>query len=146
VNAESNFGLNRVGVRGFRSAVDVSFAPGRLCALIGEANAGKSNLLLAIRALLDPVAATLEAEDVLRGGDGRIVIEGSLAGGGELVVAATPPAPPQVLSRTQTPPVASGPTVGSDVGAAQDRAPSLVSSSYWRRAESPLDSAGPWMT
>ena len=53
------FGLERLRVRGFRSALDVSFAPGRLCALVGEANAGKSNLLLAIRALLDPAADAL---------------------------------------------------------------------------------------
>jgi len=92
-------------VRGFRSALDVSLAPGRLCALVGEANAGKSNLLLAIRALLDPASARLGAEDVSLGGDGRISIDGSLAGGGELQLVSRPPGAPR-LSGRQPPPVA----------------------------------------
>jgi len=87
------FGLERLRVRGFRSALDVSFAPGPLCALVGEANAGKSNLLLAIHALLDPAAADFREDDASPAGDGAIRIEGSLAGGGELTLTATPPAP-----------------------------------------------------
>jgi putative ATP-dependent endonuclease of the OLD family len=92
-------------VRGFRSALDVSFTPGRLCALVGEANAGKSNLLLAIRALLDPSAATFAAEDASLGGDGRILIDASLAGAGERSLATWPPGTPR-LSGSQAPPVA----------------------------------------
>ena len=42
-----------VRVRGFRSVVDVTLRPGHLCALVGEAQAGKSNLLAAINLLLD---------------------------------------------------------------------------------------------
>jgi hypothetical protein len=99
------FGLELLRVRGFRSALDVSLAPGRLCALVGEANAGKSNLLLAIRALLDPATATLGAEDASLGGDGQIVIDASLAGGGELSLACRPPGPPRV-SGGQAPAVA----------------------------------------
>jgi hypothetical protein len=99
------FGLELLRVRGFRSALDVSFAPGRLCALVGEANAGKSNLLLAIRALLDPAAATLGVEDASLGGDGQILIDGSLAGGGELSLASRPPGAPR-LSGCKAPPVA----------------------------------------
>jgi predicted ATP-dependent endonuclease of OLD family len=52
-------GLASVEVRGFRSARSVSFAPGAVSALVGEANAGKSNLIAAIRAALDPEAAPL---------------------------------------------------------------------------------------
>lgn len=48
------FGLVEVRVRGFRSARDVTLHPGPLAALVGEASAGKSTLLAAIRALLDP--------------------------------------------------------------------------------------------
>jgi hypothetical protein len=82
-------------VRGFRSALDVSLAPGPLCALVGEANAGKSNLLLAVRALLDPAAAHFDGDDAAPAGDGRIVIAGSVVGDGEVTLTARPPASPQ---------------------------------------------------
>jgi hypothetical protein len=98
VEADSDrrgFGLERLRVRGFRSALDVSFAPGPLCALVGEANAGKSNLLLAIHALLNPASANFHPDDATPAGDGSIAIDGSLAGTGELTLTATPPAPPQ---------------------------------------------------
>lgn len=89
--ARAEFGLERLRVRGFRSAFDVSLEPGRLCALVGEANAGKSNLLLAIRALLDPTVRALGAEDAFAGSTGEIVIDGSLVGGGELSLTSRPP-------------------------------------------------------
>jgi hypothetical protein len=88
------FGLERLRVRGFRSALDVSLTPGPLCALVGEANAGKSNLLLAVRALLDPTAAEFGADDAAAASGGQIVIDGSLAGTGELTLTTTPPGPP----------------------------------------------------
>ncbi|MGH2800833.1 MAG: ATP-dependent nuclease, partial [Thermoleophilaceae bacterium] len=69
-------------MRGFRSARDVSFSPGQLCALVGEADAGKSNLLAAIRAVLDPAAAPLNPADAAEGGDGEVAIRLTLAGGG----------------------------------------------------------------
>jgi predicted ATPase len=50
------FGLSRVHIRGFRSARDVSFDPAGLCALVGEARAGKSTLLTALWMLLEPQA------------------------------------------------------------------------------------------
>ncbi len=87
----AEFGLQRLRVRGFRSALDVSIAPGRLCALVGEANAGKSNLLLAIRALLDPTVRALGVEDTFAGGAGEIAIDGTLVGGGELSLTSRPP-------------------------------------------------------
>ena len=88
------FGLAHVRVRGFRSARDVGFAPRALCALIGEANAGKSNLLLAMRALLDPSAPALTAEDAAADSGGTIAIDGSLADGRELRVTIRPPERP----------------------------------------------------
>jgi len=72
--------LARVTVRGFRSAFDVTFSPGPLCALVGEANTGKSNLLLAIRALLDPDAPPFTPED-LAYGSSCIEVEGLLRDG-----------------------------------------------------------------
>jgi hypothetical protein len=83
-------GLERVEVRGFRSARSVSFAPGAMTALVGEANAGKSNLIAAIRAVLEPEAPPLQASDVAEGGDGTISIRLGLAGGGEAVLEGTP--------------------------------------------------------
>ena len=83
------FGLSEVEVRGFRSAREVSFSPGPMCALVGEASAGKSNLLGAIRAVLDPGAAPLTADDAAEGGDGTITLRVRLADGGEATLAGT---------------------------------------------------------
>lgn len=83
-------GLASVEVRGFRSARSVSFAPGAVSALVGEANAGKSNLIAAIRAVLDAEAAPLQPDDQAEGGDGTISIRLGVAGGGEAVLEGTP--------------------------------------------------------
>ena len=48
--------LTTVRVRGYRSARDVQLRLGLVTALVGEARSGKSNLLWAIRTLLDPAA------------------------------------------------------------------------------------------
>lgn len=98
------FGLRQVRVRGFRSARDVAFAPGSLCALVGEANAGKSNLLAALWTLLDPGAPVPGPEDASVGGDGRIAIEAVLEGGGRVAFEAEPPGRPRA-SRAGAPPV-----------------------------------------
>ena len=77
------FGLAEVRVRGFRSARDVTLAPGEVCALVGEASSGKSNLLEAIRLLLDPAAPEPGPDDVWRG-DGGVRITGRLGDGREI--------------------------------------------------------------
>lgn len=86
---QPRFGLTSVEVRGFRSARSVSFAPGAVSALVGEANAGKSNLIAAIRAVLDADAARLEPSDQAEGEDGGISIRLAFAGGGEAVLEGT---------------------------------------------------------
>lgn len=83
------FGLTHVRVRAYRSIADVAFRPGSLSALVGEAGAGKSNLLAAIRTLLDPGVPTV-ASDAALAGDRPIRLEGTLADGQELLVEATP--------------------------------------------------------
>ena len=88
--ADASFGVTRVEVSGFRSARDVAFSPGPLCALVGEANAGKSNLLAAIRAVLDPAAAPLTAADVPKDGDGEVSIRVRLADGSTAALEASP--------------------------------------------------------
>jgi len=76
-------GITELEIKGFRTARDVAFAPGAMCALVGEANAGKSNLLAAIRAVLDPNNAPL-ADDDVAAEVGGVAIRARLAGGGEV--------------------------------------------------------------
>ena len=88
--ARANVDVTWVEVSGFRSAREVAFSPGPLCALVGEADAGKSNLLAAIRAVLDPAAAPLTAADTTEGGDGDVSIRVSLADGSEATLEGSP--------------------------------------------------------
>ena len=85
--------LGEIRIRGFRTARDVRFRPGALCALVGEANAGKSNLLAAIRALLDPAAPPLTRQDASRE-DGPIRIGARLTNGRRLSLGNAEDAPP----------------------------------------------------
>jgi predicted ATPase len=88
--ARARFGVTRVEVSGFRSAREVAFSPGPLSALVGEADAGKSNLLAAIRAALDPAAAPLTAADMTEGGKGEVSIRVRLADGREAALEGSP--------------------------------------------------------
>jgi hypothetical protein len=88
--ARASFGVTRVEVSGFRSAHEVAFSPGPLAALVGEADAGKSNLLAALRAALDPAAAPLTAADMTEGGKGEVSIRVRLAVGGEVALQGSP--------------------------------------------------------
>ena len=83
-------GISDVEVRGFRSAREVSFSPRALCALVGEANSGKSNLLAAIRAALDPASAPLTVSDAAADGDGTVSIRIRLADGGTVSLHGSP--------------------------------------------------------
>lgn len=87
---ETEVGLVKVRIRGFRSARDVTLAPGPLCALVGEANAGKSNVLAAIWTLLEPGAPAPVSRDAWVGGDGRIRIEADVGGGQSLELETAP--------------------------------------------------------
>jgi predicted ATP-dependent endonuclease of OLD family len=92
-------GLSQVRIRGFRSVLDVTLAPGPTCALVGEAGAGKSNILAAIWMLLSEDVAPTD-EDVSFESDGGFVVEGTFgsapislerAVGGEPARRGTPP-------------------------------------------------------
>ncbi len=85
------FGLTDVHVRGFRSLKDASFRPGAISAIVGDPSTGKSNLLTAIWALLDPDAAPLSAADVAHDEQGPIKIVGELADGTSISVGGEPP-------------------------------------------------------
>lgn len=76
-------GIASLRIRGFRSVVDASLAPGQLCALVGESQVGKSNLLAAVNALLDE-SAHLAPTDATTLADGPIVIEAMLGSGERL--------------------------------------------------------------
>ena len=96
-------GVLRVRIEGFRSARSVSFSPGRMCALVGEAKAGKSNVLEAIWRLLEPSAPALASRDAFIGGDGRIRIEASLGGGQTIMLEAVPPGVPTLRAEAAPP-------------------------------------------
>jgi hypothetical protein len=87
------FGLREIRIEGFRSARDASLAPGPLCALVGEASVGKSNVLAAVRALLDPHAPAFLVDDVSRDGTRSIRLSGTLHDGEEVALTARPPGP-----------------------------------------------------
>ena len=97
-------GLTSVRVRGFRSARDLEFAPGPVAALVGEAKAGKSNLLRALWALLDPASPPFTEADLSRRGDGTISIEATLGDGSSATLEARPPEPGR-REAAATPPV-----------------------------------------
>lgn len=86
-------------VRGFRSVVDATLAPGRLCALVGEPQVGKSNLLAATNALLDEFAV-LEPTDATTLAESPILIDATLETGERLTLEASD----FEVSRTGEPP------------------------------------------
>ena len=91
--------LVQLRVRGFRSVVDATLVPGRLCALVGEPQVGKSNVLAAANALLDEFAGLLPT-DVSTLAESAILIEATLETGERLALEASESG----LSRTGEPP------------------------------------------
>jgi predicted ATPase len=81
--------LGTVRVHAFRSARDVELQLGPVTALVGEARSGKSNLLSAIRTLLDP-AAPPRRED-LHHRASSLTVEARLTDGRRIGVTARPP-------------------------------------------------------
>jgi hypothetical protein len=95
--------LSRVRVRGFRSLIDVTLRAGAVTALVGEAKTGKSNLLAAIRALMDPRAPQPTSSDVCVEGAGLSHLDGELADGRRASLSGAPPR--FVATREGVPPV-----------------------------------------
>jgi hypothetical protein len=94
VAAENRALLREVRVVNFRSARRLALRPGPICALIGEPGAGKSNVLFAARALLDP-GFDLSATDVTFG-ERELSIEATLADGRTVSLADRDGAPPLI--------------------------------------------------
>lgn len=78
--------ITRLRIEGFRSARGpVEIEPGPVCALVGATQAGKSNLLAAIRSALDP-AYPLSRSDAAWDGDGVVKVEVNLGSGARVEV------------------------------------------------------------
>ena len=77
-------------VRDFRTMQELSLELGPVCSLVGEAQAGKSNLLAALRAVLEREADPVRPGDVRRGEHG-LSVRARLAGGEWLELAGSPP-------------------------------------------------------
>jgi predicted ATP-dependent endonuclease of OLD family len=86
--------LSEIRVVNFRSARRAVLRPGPVCAFIGEPGAGKTNLLFALRALLDP-GFDLSTAD-LTSGQRAISIEATLADGRTISLADRNGSPPIV--------------------------------------------------
>lgn len=80
--------LTSLRISGFRSIVSLTVEPGPMMALVGEAMAGKSNVLAAIHALLEPTAPVRDAEGTAFS-EVPLELEARLAGGGRLTLAGT---------------------------------------------------------
>ena len=89
--AGAGFGVREVRIRGFRSAREVSFRPGPVCALVGGPSVGKSNVLEAVWRLLGREAPAPAPTDVTEGSGGTIELTATLAGGDEVSLTARPP-------------------------------------------------------
>ncbi len=93
--------LQTVRVRDYRSARDVELRLGPVTAFVGEARSGKSNLLGAIRALLDPTA--LPRREDLRGRASALTVEARLTDGRRIGLTARPPEKPRARRRGAPP-------------------------------------------
>ncbi|HSS72703.1 MAG TPA: hypothetical protein VLK53_03970, partial [Gaiellaceae bacterium] len=86
--------LSEIRVVNFRSARGLVLRPGPVCAFVGEPGAGKSNMLFALRALLDP-SFDLSTADVTAG-ERSTSIEATLADGRTISIDDRAGAPPIV--------------------------------------------------
>src|SRR5438445_7428020 len=91
-------------MQGYRAARELEFAPGSMCALVGEASSGKSTVLTAIWTLLEAAAPPPTIDDISRGASGRIHLEAELEKGESIFLDARPPDTLN-LNRAGAPPV-----------------------------------------
>ena len=94
--------VSAVEVSGFRSIRHSRVALEPLCALVGEPEAGKSNLLAALRCVLDPLVAPAPA-DAARGGPPQIALEAELGAGGHVRLSGSPAAVERVADAPPPP-------------------------------------------
>ncbi len=140
------FGLTDVHIRGFRSLKDTSFRPGAISAIVGEPSTGKSNLLTAIWALLDPDAAPLSAADVAHDEQGPIRIVGELADDSSISVGGDPPVGSSAVGSTRPPALffPAGLRDGALVAPAGPQSPPHPAARIVREAIDRIDRDGAW--
>jgi predicted ATPase len=111
--------LREIRVVNFRSARRLALRPGPICAFIGEPGAGKSNLLLALRALLDPGFDVTSAD--VSFGQRALSIEATLADGRTV----------SLDDRTSAPPILHFPTAlrGGELVSGELESPSAAEAS-----------------
>jgi hypothetical protein len=96
--------LESADIRGFRSIRDASFHPGPVSALIGQPAAGKSNILLALRAALDPTSERPRIDDIPRVDGDNTLIQLRTISGSTVTLEGKPPT--TSITRTGELPVA----------------------------------------
>lgn len=128
--------IARVRVSGWRSIEKLTFHPRSLCALVGGPHTGKSNLLLALDALLRLDSARIVRSDVTRGRT-RIELDARFADGGTRSLTAEPPAAP-VWEGAEPPPVLLLP---GELRASTLTSPPRAAPPMLRRAREVLDAA-----
>jgi hypothetical protein len=87
----TEFGVREVRIQAFRTARSVTFAPGRVCALVGGPSVGKSNVLAAIWTLLQQGRPAPVPSDVSAGPEDVIRLAATLAGGARVTLETHPP-------------------------------------------------------
>jgi len=97
--------LRSIAIQGYRAARELEFAPGSMCALVGEASSGKSTVLTGIWTLLEAAAPPPTIDDISRGGTGRIHLEAVLEKSGSSIFLDARPPDTLNLNRAGAPPV-----------------------------------------
>jgi hypothetical protein len=82
--------VSAVSISGFRSVHHAQLDLEPLCALVGEPETGKSNLLAGLRCVLDPGADPV-VTDRARGGPDEIRIQATLRSGAQVTLSGRPP-------------------------------------------------------
>jgi predicted ATP-dependent endonuclease of OLD family len=134
--------LERIRIHGYRAARDVTFEPGPLCALVGEAASGKSTVLHAIWTLLESSAPVPTLEDVSEEAE-RVHLEADTKDR-TLFLDANPPATLN-LNRDGAPPVLFLPShlrAGTVVAPTSDRAAAAISRRFLPAADGALSLLG----
>ena len=96
--------VETIGIRGFRSIRDASFHPGPVSALIGGPATGKSNILAALRMVLDPTSPGPQPGDIPEENPTDTLIRVETGTGSTVTLEGTPPS--TEITRTGELPVA----------------------------------------
>ena len=94
--------VSRLEVRGFRSIRETAVGLGPVASFVGDPGVGKSNLLSAIRAALDPGAAQVALADLTRDAQEReLAFRAELSSGASVTLSGRPP---DLTQQAESPP------------------------------------------